>query len=102
MSTQIDTPANDEPAPDVLALFALCPLFAVSDTIANALSASIAMLIVTIGSTLIAVFLPRWLRDETRFAALALVITTVVALIAVFAQAWLPGVFDDGARLDGC
>jgi len=86
--------AIDEPAPDVMALFALCPLLAVSDTIANALSASIAMLIVTIGSTLIAAFLPRWLQDEIRFASLALVVTAVVAAIALLVQAWLPGVFD--------
>ena len=85
---------DDEPPPDVLALFALCPLFAVSDTIANALTSSIAMLLVTIGSTLIAVFLPRWLRDEVRFAALALIVTSVVAAIGLSARAWLPGVYD--------
>lgn len=88
------TPSQQEAAPDVLALFALCPLLAVSDTIANALSASVAMLFVTLGSTLIAAFLPRWLHDETRFAALALIVTTVVASIALLAQAWLPGAFD--------
>jgi Na+-translocating ferredoxin:NAD+ oxidoreductase subunit E len=86
--------APDEPAPDVLALFALCPLLAVSDTLANALTAGIAMLVVTIGSTLIAAFLPRWLQDELRFAALALVVMTVVTAITLFARAWLPGVHD--------
>jgi electron transport complex protein RnfE len=95
MNAQLpDTLPQEEPEPDVLALFALCPLLAVSDTIANALSASIAMLVVTIGSTLIAAFLPRWLEGEIRFASLALVVTTVVAAIALFVQAWLPGVFD--------
>jgi electron transport complex protein RnfE len=88
------TPVPEDPAPDVLALFALCPLLAVSDTIANALTAGIAMLVVTIGSTLIAAFLPRWLQDEVRFATLALVVTTVVAAIVLLAQAWLPGVHD--------
>lgn len=85
---------DDEPPPDVLALFALCPLLAVSDTIANALTAGLAMLLVTIGSTVIAAFLPRWLRDEVRFASLALIVTSVVAAIGLAAQAWLPGVFD--------
>jgi Na+-translocating ferredoxin:NAD+ oxidoreductase subunit E len=95
MSAQAPTSSSqEEPAPDVLALFALCPLLAVSDTIANALSASIAMLFVTIGSTLIAAFLPRWLLNEMRFASLALVVTAVVAVIALLVQAWLPGVFD--------
>jgi Na+-translocating ferredoxin:NAD+ oxidoreductase subunit E len=88
------TSSQQDAAPDVLALFALCPLLAVSDTIANALSASVAMLFVTLGSTLIAALLPRWLHDETRFAALALIVTTVVASIALLAHAWLPGVFD--------
>lgn len=95
MSTSTEpTTRNDDPAPDVLALFALCPLLAVSDTIANALSASIAMLVVTLGSTLLAAFLPNWLRDEVRFASLALIITSVVAAIALLVQAWLPGTFD--------
>jgi len=89
-----ETLPQEDPEPDVLALFALCPLLAVSDTIANALSASIAMLVVTIGSTLIAAFLPRWLEGEIRFASLAIVVTTVVAVIALLVQAWLPGVFD--------
>jgi Na+-translocating ferredoxin:NAD+ oxidoreductase subunit E len=86
--------SHAEPAPDVLALFALCPLFAVSDTIGNAAAASVAMLVVAGGCTLIAAFLPRWLEDELGFAALALVVTTVVAMISLWAHAWLPGAFE--------
>jgi len=81
-------------APEVLALFALCPLLAVSDTLANAISASVAMLLVTIGSTVIAALLPRWIQEEMRFAALALIVTLVVAILTLLVQAWLPGVFD--------
>jgi electron transport complex protein RnfE len=94
VNTQLQPDVREEPAPDVLALIALCPLLAVSDTITNAFTAGIAMLVVTIVSTLIAAFLPRWLEDEVRFAALALIVTTVVAAIALFAQAWLPGIHE--------
>jgi len=93
MSANSPAPNYSTP-PDVLALFALCPLLAVSDTLANAISSSVAMLLVTIGSTAIAAFLPRWLYDETRFAALALIVTLVVALLSLLVHAWLPGVFD--------
>jgi Na+-translocating ferredoxin:NAD+ oxidoreductase subunit E len=93
-------PEQDEPiqtpqtAPDVLALFALCPLFAVSDTIANALAGSLAMLVIAIGSTAIASILPRWLDDEMGFAALALIVTAVVAAISLVVHAWFPGTFE--------
>lgn len=83
-----------ETAPDVLVLFALCPLLAVSDTIANAWAASLAMLLITIGSTLIASVLPRWLDDEMGFAALALIVTAVVAAISLVIHAWLPGTYE--------
>jgi Na+-translocating ferredoxin:NAD+ oxidoreductase subunit E len=94
MQAEAPTTATAEPAPDVLALFALCPLFAVSDTIGNAAASSVAMLVVAGGCTLIAAFLPRWLEDELGFAALALVVTTVVAMISLWAHAWLPGAFE--------
>lgn len=87
-------PQTGEPARDVLALFALCPLFALSDTLANAIAASIAMLVVAIGSTLIASALPRWLDEEMGFASLALIVTAVVAAISLTAHAWLPGTYE--------
>jgi electron transport complex protein RnfE len=82
--------SQDAP-PDVLALFALCPLLALSDTIANGIAGSIAMLVVAIGSTLLASILPRWLDEEIGFAALALIVTAVVTAISLATQAWLPG-----------
>jgi Na+-translocating ferredoxin:NAD+ oxidoreductase subunit E len=94
MSTAPPNVAHEDTSGDVLALFALCPLLAVSDTIANALTSSLAMLLVTIGSTVIAAFLPRWLRDEARFAALAVIVTSVVAALVLSARAWLPGIYD--------
>ena len=84
----------DDPPADVLALFALCPLFALSDTISNAVAASLAMLVVAIGSTLLARVLPRWLDQELGFASLALIVTAVVGAIALATHAWLPGTFD--------
>jgi electron transport complex protein RnfE len=75
-------------------LFALCPLFALSDTVANAFAGSIAMLVVAIGSTLIASILPRWLDEEIGFAALALIVTAVVGAISLVAHAWLPGTYE--------
>ncbi len=87
-------PDTGEPARDVLALFALCPLFALSDTLANAIAASIAMLVVAIGSTLIARILPRWLDEEMGFASLALIVTAVVAAISLTTHAWLPGTYE--------
>jgi electron transport complex protein RnfE len=86
--------SDQEPAADVLALFALCPLLAVSDTLGNAFAASAAMFIVAVGSTLIAAVLPRWLDEEIGFAALALIVTTVVASISLWAHAWLPGTYE--------
>jgi Na+-translocating ferredoxin:NAD+ oxidoreductase subunit E len=94
MSAENLTPSSNEPAPDVLALFALCPLLAVSDTLGNAFAASFAMFIVAVGSTLIAAVLPRWLDEEIGFAALALIVTTVVAAISLSAHAWLPGTYE--------
>lgn len=79
---------------DVLALIALCPLLAVSDTIPNAFAAGIAMLVVAIGSTALAGTLPRWLDEELGFAALALIVTTVVTAISLATHAWLPGTYD--------
>lgn len=93
MTPEHDTPQS-EASPDVLALFALCPLFALSDTIANALAGSVAMLVIAIGSTLIASILPRWLDDEMGFASLALIVTGVVAAIALVTHAWLPGTYE--------
>ena len=85
---------DQEPPRDVLALFALCPLLALSDTIPNSMAASLAMLIVAIGSTLIATLLPRWLDAEMGFASLALIVTAVVTAISLAANAWLPGTYD--------
>jgi electron transport complex protein RnfE len=89
-----ETAATDEPSRDVLALFALCPLLALSDTIANAFAGSVAMLVVAVGSTLLARILPRWLDEEIGFAALALIVTAVVAAISLVANAWLPGTYE--------
>lgn len=94
MNPPIAQPINTAAEPDVLALFALCPLLAVSDTIPNAATSGIAMLLVTLGSTLIAAFLPYWLRDEMRFAALALIVTSVVAALVASVRAWWPGIYD--------
>jgi len=94
MRAEPESTATQEPAADVLALFALCPLFAVSDTIANAIAGSIAMLIVALGSTLIARVLPRWLDEEIGFASLALIVTAVVAAISMTENAWLPGMYE--------
>ena len=93
MAPEHDT-TDQQAAPDVLALFALCPLFALSDTIANALAGSIAMLVIAIGSTLIASILPRWLDDEMGFASLALIVTAVVAALALVIHAWIPGTYE--------
>lgn len=89
-----DPVTNHEPARDVLALFALCPLLALSDTIANSLAGSVAMLVIAIGSTLIASILPRWLDEEMGFASLALIVTAVVTAISLTTHAWLPGTFE--------
>lgn len=94
MTPADEAPTTQEPASDVLALFALCPLFALSDTIVNAFAGSIAMLVVAIGSTLIASVLPRWLDEEIGFAALALIVTAVVAAISLATHAWLPGTYE--------
>jgi len=88
-----DDTASGAPA-EVLGIVALCPLLAVSDTIANALTSALAMLVVTLVSTMIAALLPRWLQGEMRFAALTLIVTTVVTAIALFTNAWLPHVYE--------
>lgn len=86
--------SDHEPAPDVLALFALCPLLAMSDTLPNAIAASFAMLVVAIGSTFLAGLLPRWLDPDIGFAALALIVTAFVSAIATLTHAWLPGTYE--------
>jgi|JRYE01.1.fsa_nt_gb electron transport complex protein RnfE len=86
--------SSQAPTPDVLALFALCPLFALSDTVANAAAASIAMFAVATGTMLIARMLPRWLDEEMAFASLAIIVTTVVAAISLVTHAWLPGTYE--------
>jgi electron transport complex protein RnfE len=72
-------------------LIAVCPLLAMSDTVADALGIGAAVLIVVPLSTAILALLRSQLTNETALAATMLTLAAIVACVELLMSAWLSG-----------
>lgn len=70
-------------------LIAVCPLLAMSDTVADALGLGAAVLIVVPLSTMLLVFIRPRLGSETALAASMLTLAAIVACVELLMSAWL-------------
>jgi electron transport complex protein RnfE len=77
--------------PGLVQLLGLCPLLAVSTSVANALGLGIATLAVLLASNAIAALAGPRLPREVRLAVFVLVIAAVVTAIELVMAAWWPG-----------
>jgi len=70
-------------------LIAVCPLLAMSDTVADALGIGAAVLIVVPLATVVLALLRSQLTDETALAAAMLTVAALVACVELLMSAWL-------------
>lgn len=77
--------------PGMVQLLGLCPLLAVSTSVASALGLGLATLAVLVTSNLIAGLSGRWLLPEVRLAVFVLVIAGAVTAVEISMAAWWPG-----------
>jgi Na+-translocating ferredoxin:NAD+ oxidoreductase subunit E len=70
-------------------LIAVCPLLAMSDTVADALGIGAAVLIVVPLATVVLALLRAQLTDETALAATMLTVAALVACVELLMSAWL-------------
>jgi H+/Na+-translocating ferredoxin:NAD+ oxidoreductase subunit E len=77
--------------PGFVQLLGLCPLLAVSTSIANALGLGVATLVVLTASNLLASLAGPWLPREIRLAVFVLVIAAAVTAVELAMAAWWPG-----------
>lgn len=80
--------------PALVQLLGLCPLLAVSHTVANALGLGLAtVLVLTLSSALVSALRPL-LRPEIRLPMFVLVIAVSVSSVELLVRAWLPELHD--------
>lgn len=77
--------------PGLVQLLGLCPLLAVSNTLANALGLGLATLGVLVASNLVAAVAGPRLPREVRLAVFVLVIAAAVTALELVMAAWWPG-----------
>ncbi len=77
--------------PGFVQLLGLCPLLAMSNSVANALGLGLATLAVLVASNAIASLAGPWLPREVRLAVFVLVIASAVTAVELAMAAWLPG-----------
>lgn len=90
----MNAPAVDHPGSGfspTLQLLALCPLLAVSDTVAKALGLSLALALIVPASVLLNRLLRPWLNEDHRLPAALMVLAGMTACVELSFQAWLPG-----------
>ena len=80
--------------PGLVQLLGLCPLLAVSTSVANALGLGLATLAVLATSNLIASLSGRWLLPEVRLAVFVLAIAGAVTAVEISMAAWWPGLHE--------
>jgi len=73
----------------VLPLLGLCPILAVSDTVANALGLGVVAIVTVTVAFFIASLIGRRLRGELRWVAAVLLLATAVGCAALLLDAWL-------------
>jgi len=77
--------------PGLVQLLGLCPLLAVSTSVASALGLGLATIAVLVTSNLIAAASGRWLLPEVRLAVFVLAIAGAVTSVEISMAAWWPG-----------
>jgi electron transport complex protein RnfE len=80
--------------PGLVQLLGLCPLLAVSTSVANALGLGVATLAVLVTSNAIAALAGPWLPREVRLAVFVLVIAAAVTSVELAMSGWWPGLHD--------
>jgi len=83
-----------EQNPGMVQLLGLCPLLAVSTTVASALGLGVATITVLVTSNLIAALSGRWLLPEVRLAVFVLAIAGAVTAVEISMAAWWPGLHE--------
>lgn len=77
--------------PGLVQLLGLCPLLAVSTTVANALGLGLATLAVLVTSNMLAALAGPWLPREVRLAVFVVLIAGSVTAVELSLAAWWPG-----------
>jgi len=77
--------------PGFVQLLGLCPLLAMSNSVANALGLGLATLAVLVASNAVASLAGPWLPREVRLAVFVLVIASAVTAVELAMAAWWPG-----------
>jgi len=80
--------------PGLVQLLGLCPLLAVSTSVASALGLGLATIAVLVTSNAIAATAGRWLLPEVRLAVFVLAIAGAVTAVELSMAAWWPGLHD--------
>jgi len=80
--------------PGFVQLLGLCPLLAVSNSLANALGLGLATLVVLVVSNLFATLAGPYLPREVRLAVFVIAIASAVTSVELAMAAWWPGLHD--------
>jgi electron transport complex protein RnfE len=76
--------------PGLVQLLGLCPLLAVSTTLAHGLGLGLATIAVLLTSNTVAALIGRWLPGEVRIAVFVVVIAAAVTAVELILAAWMP------------
>jgi Na+-translocating ferredoxin:NAD+ oxidoreductase subunit E len=76
------------PPRDILLMVSLCPLLAVTDTVAKGAGVGIALIIITVVSSALLALLLRRIDKDLRLPAILLVTASIVAMLELLMQAW--------------
>ena len=79
--------------PGLVQLLGLCPLLAVTGTVANALGLGLATLLVLIGSNLTVSLIRQWVPKEIRIPIFVLIIATFVTCVQLLMNAYTYGIY---------
>ena len=79
--------------PGLVQLLGLCPLLAVTGTVANALGLGLATLLVLIGSNLTVSLIRQWVPKEIRIPIFVLIIATFVTCVQLLMNAYTFGIY---------
>ena len=78
--------------PGLVQLLGLCPLLAVSTTVAYGLGLGLATIAVLLISNTLAALIGRWLLPEVRIAVFVVVIAAAVTAVELTLAAWMPAI----------
>jgi len=76
--------------PGLVQLLGLCPLLAVTSTLANGVGLGVATLLVLTVSNALVSATRRWIRQEIRIAIYVLIIASLVTCVELIFKAWFP------------